>query len=116
MQPYELDPILNKDKVFQITPPPSIDFNNLLTLPADWLTQLEKLCRESNSALTPDCFTKHISTDNPAMNQTLIAHLQLIYHCLKGNLDAPGSRLSKAEHMVIISKLTEDIDLCTEGS
>ncbi|WP_342227163.1 hypothetical protein [Rickettsiella endosymbiont of Rhagonycha lignosa] len=49
------------------------------------------------------------------MNQTLIAHLQLIYHCLKGNLDAPGSRLSKAEHMVIISKLTEDIDLCTEG-
>jgi hypothetical protein len=113
--PHEQNSILNKEKLFELAPPKKI-ITSGLSLPKDWLTQLEKLCREVERELPSHCFNKHVgdTVDYP-LKPILIEELQLIYYRLNGDFDASLGPLSESDRCTIISKLLEEITLCTEG-
>ncbi len=105
----KLSPILNKEKLFELTPPLPIHSNDLSSLPQDWLTQLENRCREQISDLAQHCFDHHIQ--QPLITESL----QLIYCYLFGYPHTLSNMPSESSQTAVIAKLTEDITLCTEG-
>jgi hypothetical protein len=108
----KLSPILNRDKLFELAPPSAIPSNDLLSLslPNDWLTQLENRCREQISDLAKDCFDRHIKAQ-PILTEAL----QRIYCYLFGYPGASSNIPSESSQMAVIVKLTEDITSCTDG-
>ncbi len=120
---YALNPLLNKEKLFQFTPPASIDSNSPLPpLPSEWLAELENFCRKQKSDLTENCFNRHLAfftIDSVGISMSpsisLTEGLELIYRRLQGDLDHLLDPLSESDRMAIIAKLIEDIDACTDG-
>ena len=113
MPSIQLDPILNKEKLFQLTPAASISLSDLPALPSDWLVKLAELCRKTHSSLGDEPFNKHISTRY--YNSSMQESMQLIYHRLSGNLNNLLGTLTESESGVIVLKLVDGVQHCSEG-
>jgi hypothetical protein len=116
MLTYKFDPILNKEQLFQLTPPACINFSNLPKLANDQLVQfLASQCQKLDKNVSKQVLYKHISDTAYPSASLLIEQLQLIYYRLHGNLDPSLGILSVSDRTAIISKLIENISQCTEG-
>lgn len=106
---------LNRTKCFENTPPTTLN-NNLLTLPADWLTILENKLHDTNPNLAKNIFLKHIGDmSHYKSKKFLTEQLSLLYHRISGNLDAQLGCLDEESYQLLILGLTEEISRCTEG-
>src|SRR3990167_6858496 len=121
MRSYRFDPNLDiQNNAFTYAPSPEIDIKNLPPLPNDWLEKLCILCglTQHIEEKTPNPFEKHVT--HPKLGKQITEDLQLVYHCLAGNLDkqlfgtlSPSQKSSYKQ--MINYKLREDIEECSEG-
>jgi hypothetical protein len=113
---YPVDPAFNTDLVFAYQPTPVIDSSKLPLLDKNWLHDLQIIMREVDNTLPDDILDKHLSSASDYRGKFLLREqLQLIFHRLKGNLDAKLGKLSSDNFLAITTKLTEEIDQCLEG-
>lgn len=113
---YQMDPAFNKNLVFAYQPPPVINTSTLPTLAENWLDDLQKIIYAADDKLPKNCFDVHLGkASNYRAKESLLEQLQLIYHRLQGNLDAELGELSPDNRQVIMSILTDEIDLCSGG-
>lgn len=113
---YPIDPAFNKNLVFAYQPPPEIDAAKLPSLAKNWLESLQEIICQSDSKLPKNIFDKHLGKASAYRSKLLLLkQLELIYHRLQGNLDSELGELSNDRHQTIISKLSEEINHCSEG-
>ncbi len=111
---YTFDPCLNLNKLFQNTPPSTLQIDNLPQLPTDWLTELENKCREINPYLEKNIFLKHIGRNSKYKLKTaLLEQLSYIYYRTSGHLHA--ELFDHESNKIILLALIEDIEQCTPG-
>ncbi len=114
---YQMDPALDRNRIFQYAPPPKIDFSVLPKLAKDWCAQLEAIFYQAdNIRLEKKNLEKHLGTGSAyKLKKILAEQLQLVYYRLQGDLDAELGKLSDDDRKALLNKLMEDITQCTAG-
>ncbi|EDP46174.1 hypothetical protein [Rickettsiella grylli] len=113
---YPINPAINKKLALSYTPLPKIDITQLPPLQENWLDDFQVIIAEYNDELSNHTLELHAGKcAYYNAKKVLSEQLQLIYHRLLGNLDSELGKLSMDVRESILSQLTEDIKLCTEG-
>lgn len=112
---YVFDSVLNLDKCFQNTPPPStFQIDNMFHLPKNWLIELENKCRKIEPNLEKNIFLKHVGTSSKyELKAVLRKQLSFIYYQISEHLHA--ELLNHESSQLLLLELTEDIQQCTSG-
>lgn len=104
---------LNPELCYVRVDPQINSFNNDAPIPDDWVNRLQILCAQQLNLSTPVSFAEHVGeTSTYRLKHKLIDSLQLIYKRMTVTVDNVHN---ESEKQVIALKLTEGVELCSEG-